>query len=311
MDWHRLFGLLLADFFADSPYVVELEKDLSIKRQLLDVVILRKREGRFDGRLPDGLEDLAAHNLITFKSHHEALDDWALKELTGHYVNYRKQVSPSFEMLLSEDEFRLFGVCARFPQNLARHVNLEEVNQGIYDCRRGSDRIRIIVAGRVSDESHNAVWQLFSASPEQVQSGAAHYQMRSAEASTLLGNLFQHYRVEGFEMPYTMEDYRRDYVKEHLKRLSAEERLEGLPPEERLKGLPPEERLKGLPPEERLKGLPPEERLKGLPPEERLRGLSVEELARIREEVQKLLEAGGKQETKVEPPQTETRPNGH
>ena len=44
MNWHRLFGLLLTDFFAGSPFVVELEKDLSIKKQLLDVVILRKHQ---------------------------------------------------------------------------------------------------------------------------------------------------------------------------------------------------------------------------------------------------------------------------
>ena len=34
MDWHRLFGLILTDFFTDSPFVVELEKDLALKRQL-------------------------------------------------------------------------------------------------------------------------------------------------------------------------------------------------------------------------------------------------------------------------------------
>jgi hypothetical protein len=28
MDWHRLFGLLLTDFFTGSPFVVEMEKDL-------------------------------------------------------------------------------------------------------------------------------------------------------------------------------------------------------------------------------------------------------------------------------------------
>jgi hypothetical protein len=83
MDWHRHFGLLLTDFFTGSPFVVELEKDLSIKKQLLDVVILRKGKGRFAERLPDGLDDLADHNLITFKSHHEALDDWALNDLAS------------------------------------------------------------------------------------------------------------------------------------------------------------------------------------------------------------------------------------
>ena len=79
MNWHRLFGLVLTDFFTGSPFVVELEKDLSIKKQLLDVVILRKGHGRFTGRLPDGLDDLAIQNVITFKSHQEAFDDWASK----------------------------------------------------------------------------------------------------------------------------------------------------------------------------------------------------------------------------------------
>lgn len=113
MDWHRNFGLLLTDFFTDSPYVVELEKDLSLRKHLLDVVIIRKGEGSFTERLPDGLDDLAAHNLITFKSHQETLDDWALKELTGHYVNYRKQLCDRGQPLLPEDQFRLYAVCSR------------------------------------------------------------------------------------------------------------------------------------------------------------------------------------------------------
>jgi hypothetical protein len=85
-DWHRLFGLLLTDFFSGSPFVVEVERDLSQQQQLLDVVIVRRRRGRFAGALPDGLADLAEHNLITFKSHREALDDWAVRELLGAYV---------------------------------------------------------------------------------------------------------------------------------------------------------------------------------------------------------------------------------
>src|SRR3954463_6850078 len=109
MDWHRLFGLMLTDFFAGSPFEVELEKDLSRKKQLLDVVVVRRRPGTFAESLPDGLGDLAAHNLITFKSHQDSLDDWALKELTGHYVNYRKHVSPARGPLLPETEFRLYA----------------------------------------------------------------------------------------------------------------------------------------------------------------------------------------------------------
>jgi hypothetical protein len=129
INWHRLFGLVLKDYFTGSPFVVEVELDLAFKRQLLDVLILRKALGEFWGRLPDGLDNLDDYNLLTFKSHHEALDDWTLKELTGHYVNYRKQVSATMRDLLPESRFRLYGVCSRFPQNLptpsaAFHTNL-------------------------------------------------------------------------------------------------------------------------------------------------------------------------------------------
>jgi hypothetical protein len=50
-DWHRLFGLILTYFFQGSPFRVELEKDLSLKKQLLDVVVLRREEGPFNAAL--------------------------------------------------------------------------------------------------------------------------------------------------------------------------------------------------------------------------------------------------------------------
>jgi hypothetical protein len=130
-DWHRLFGLLLTDFFTGSPFIVEVERDLSQQQQFLDVVIVRRSRGRFRGSLPDGLAGLAEHNLISFKSHQEALDGWAMRELVGHYVAYRKLVSPSPSRLLPEDRFRLYAVCAYFPHNLAGQVPWWERQPGV------------------------------------------------------------------------------------------------------------------------------------------------------------------------------------
>ncbi len=257
MDWHRLFGLLLTDFFTGSPFVVELEKDLSLKQQFLDVVIPRKGSGRFAEPLPDGLEDLAAHNLLTFKSHQETLDDWALKELTGHYVNYRKQLSSPGQPLLPEDNFRLYAVCSRYSHNLAGAVPWEELRTGVYQCRRGTDVIRVVVAGQLSQVERIAPLHLFSASAGQVGYGARHYRRRSADTSTLLQQLLQGYQGEGLTMPYTMEDFRKDYAKEHFKDLTPQEQVEA---------------IQSLPPEQR------QEVLRSLPPEDRLEGLSVEEI---------------------------------
>lgn len=66
--------------------------------------------------------EIRKHNLVTFKSHHEALDGWAIKELVGSDVAYRKLVSPSPSDLLPEDQFGLYAVAARFPHNLSGQV---------------------------------------------------------------------------------------------------------------------------------------------------------------------------------------------
>ena len=223
-DWHRLFGLLLTDFFTGSPFVVEVERDLSVQQQLLDVVIVRRGRGRFAGRLPDGLDGLRPHNLITFKSHHEALDGWAMKELVGHYVAYRKLVSPSPSELLPEDQFRLYAVAARFPHNLSGQVPWQERQAGVYDCRWGTDTVRVVVAGELPREAHNAPLHLFSASPDLVGFGGGAYRRRSEQTSRLLGQLFERLQGEGFAMSFTMEDFKRQYVKEHFAQLTPEER---------------------------------------------------------------------------------------
>jgi hypothetical protein len=286
-DWHRLFGLLLTDFFTGLPFTVDVERDLSEQQQFLDVVIVRRTRGRVALRLPDGLDDLAKHNLLTFKSHHEALDAWAMKELIGHYVAYRKLVSPSLSELLAEDHFRLYAVCARFPEGLSGQVPWQARQAGVYDCQWGTDAVRVVVAGQLPREAHNAPLHLFSASPALVGFGQTTYRRRSENTSLVLGQLFERLRGEGFTMSFTMEDFKRQLTKEYFHKLSPKEQreaLRSLPPDKRrelLKSWPAEERrelLESLPPEERLAGLPPEERLAGLPPEQRLAGLSAEQI---------------------------------
>src|SRR5206468_2237098 len=134
---------------------------------------------------------MAAHNLLSFKSHREALDDWAMKELVGHYVAYRKLVSPSPSELLPEDGFRLFAVCARFPHNLSGQVPWQRTQAGVYDCRWGTDVVRVIVAGELPRQAQNAPLHLFSASPELVDFGRSAYRQRADTTSLLLGQLFQ------------------------------------------------------------------------------------------------------------------------
>ena len=280
MDYHRIFGLILDDFFTHSPYEVILEEDLSLKQQLLDVVIIRRREGLFSRQLPDGMTDLVDYNLISFKSHQDTFDVWALEELMSHFVSYRKKVSPSFQELIPEVKFKLFAVAARFPSQLALRVELNKVQEGVYDLVLPLQPVRLIVMGQLQFEEQNAMMQLFSAKDSQFRYGCEHFQQQNSETSTLLQTLLNKYKTEGIPMPYTFEQFRqearKDFVeslseqemKEIIKKGSTKDRLEGLAPKDRVEGLAPKDRLEGVAPEEVLRVIPPEDLLKSLSPQE-------------------------------------------
>src|SRR5437588_321093 len=116
---HRWFDVAWADFLQGTAVSVEAELDLSLKQQFLDLALTRKGPGPMPQAMPDGFDNLGTYNLVTFKSHQEALDFWAVWEVIGHCVNYRKQFSPSLNDLLPASEFRLYAVCVREPQLLA------------------------------------------------------------------------------------------------------------------------------------------------------------------------------------------------
>ncbi|MGH7455367.1 MAG: hypothetical protein ACRENG_28700, partial [bacterium] len=158
INWHRLFGLGLTDYFTDSGYEVKVEKDLSIKQQFLDVLIIEQESANQISEPSDGLENLAQHNLMTYKSPQQPLDAWALDELIGHYVNYRKQSSPSLKELLPVEFFRLYAVSTRHPENLEKQAALTLVKQGVYDLDWGSQQIRLIVLSEVPKVERNALW---------------------------------------------------------------------------------------------------------------------------------------------------------
>lgn len=245
---HRLFGLSWIDFFEGTPIAVETELDLSLKQQFIDIVLIRKAPGPLPRALPDGFEELAGHNLLTFKSHQEALDAWALWELVGHFVNYRKQASPSLQDLLPENDFGLFAVCARYPSKLAQQVPLTPVQPGVYDAFGLGLRIRVVVVAQLPLQEHNAMLHLFSAREELLRYGKEHYRPHSQETSTLLRDLFIAYNEEP-NMSEKLKEYVRQSIDDLLARLPAEKRLEGLPAKKRLEGLSAQEVVQALPEE--------------------------------------------------------------
>ena len=257
INWHRLFGLLLIDYFSDRGFRVELEKDLSLKQQFLDVVIIEQKDRNVDlSDICDGFDNLGRHNLLSYKSRRESLNLWAIEELIGHYVNYRKLAVPRAE---EAGDIRLYAVSTRYPVKLLSSVTAEEIVSGVYEISVLSRNIRVLVLSRLPLAQRNAVLAFFSFDAGKVRFALENYRWRMDDGSTVMNQLLEKYSLEGLAMPYTMEQFRKEYVRAHLKDLDPEEILSRFDPEERLKGLKPDERLRGLKPDERLRGLKPEE----------------------------------------------------
>ena len=268
--WHRLMGVTLADVLPSSLLGVEAEREVSVKRQFLDIVIVRKRPGEISEPLPDGLDDLAQHNLVTYKSQHQALDAWAIEELIGHMVSYRKLVSPSPVKLLPREQFQMYGISTRYPEKLRSEVKLEERQPGVHELALGTgSKVRILVLAEMPDAPRNAVWKIFSGKAEKVKAALNEYEPRTPEFGLVRSALVSHYGIGDAEMSYTVEDFKKDFIRHNL---------DVLPPEERLRGMSPEDRLRGMSPEERLRGMSPEELTSRLSLEERLRGMSPDDI---------------------------------
>jgi hypothetical protein len=238
--------------------------------------------------LPDGLENLTAHNVLSFKSKQEALDGWAMEELVGHYVTYRKlasiqartgppanepspnpEPSPAAERLLPEAAFRLYAVATRHPTKLFGQLAPGAQHPtdwpGVYDLDWGSRRIRVIVLNALAKHPRNAPWELFASRLDRIRYGLAHYRPRNPDAHLLRFHLAKIHQLELPDMAYTLEDFKLETYRmliDDFHALSLEDRqalLERMDVADRLRGLDTEEILRRLDPEEILGRLDPEQ----------------------------------------------------
>ncbi len=276
MQWHELMAALLRIHFENSPFEVEAEVDLSLKKQFLDILVVRKLPGDFAGKLPDGFEPMADHNLISFKSLCDTFDGWALLELLSHFVVYRKQVSSANDKMLPMSSFRLIGIASRFPDLLAKEVELKNAAPGVYDIPCGPIWVRMLVIRELREQTSNRVLKFFSPVPTEVENAVRNYRPDSDFATSIVSEMLNKYRKENVDMSQKMDEIFR-----RLKETSERVFWEGVTVQDVLEHFPAEKLVESIPPEERVKGLPPEERVKGLPPEELVKGLSIAEVEEL------------------------------
>ena len=114
-QWHRVLGLVLEPVFKELGYDVRIEDDLSLKKQIVDIVVIRKSKDLLKGTtLPkifwEVFEDFNEHNLISFKSYSESFTSHACEELYGHLTNYKKINK------LKGHEVNLYVIAQHYPQ---------------------------------------------------------------------------------------------------------------------------------------------------------------------------------------------------
>ena len=207
IKWHDLIGLALTDLFKGSNFEVKTEENMSVKPQYVDVLIISKSSGKPLDKLPDGFEFLVDYNILTYKSLDQIMTQWAIVEVLGHYVSYRKIVSPSPDKLLPESKFQVYAVSTNYPQKLLgseKHFGkeLSKIKAGVYKVSSplvGS--IIILVLSQMSLVQQNALWQLFSGNAVGFEYGDAHYKWHDPEDKSLLNQLYKMYLKEGVDMP--------------------------------------------------------------------------------------------------------------
>ncbi|HIE00991.1 MAG TPA: hypothetical protein EYP59_12010 [Thiotrichaceae bacterium] len=255
IKWHDLIGLGLIDLFKCSNFEVKTEQNMSIKPQYVDVLIISKSNGKPLDNLPDGFEFLTDHNILTYKSLNESLNQWAIAEVLGHYVSYRKIVSPK-DKLLPESKFQIYAICTHYPQKLLGPENklgagIKKIKAGIYKISLPFIKpIIILVLSQMALQEPNALWQLFSGNAVGFEYGDAHYKWHDPEDKSLLNQLYHLYLKEGVHMSYTFEEFHRDYTMPFIESLPIEMRLKGIPPEEVFKQFSPDDVFKQFTPSE-------------------------------------------------------------
>ncbi len=110
--------------------------------------------------------------------------------------------------LMPENQFRLFAVSVRFPQQLAASgITLEEVQSGVYNIRYLDGSIRLIVVNQLPIEEKNAMLHLFSTRGELLKHGMQHYRQRSSATSTVFYKLIARLSEEGETMSDALAEF--------------------------------------------------------------------------------------------------------
>jgi hypothetical protein len=204
-DWHRVFGVSLADVVTGLPFRVVQELELSRMKQRLDVAIIRLTEAQLSEHswpdLPDGLTDLSDHTLVSYKSMRESLTCSSMWELVSYGVLYGKQQwKKGWEAAVGDrTKLRLIAVSTHRPAWLTPRDDPAQrtLPEGVHEIDLLHLVMRVIVPREVATTARNTLWHLLSGDAELVRLGMENYQARDAALYNILNDLRETYFRDG------------------------------------------------------------------------------------------------------------------
>jgi len=217
----EFLAMVLDPLFKKLGFDTTPEVDLSRKKQLIDLIVVKKSDINVDfTKLPKEFwaefDDLNTHNLITFKTYSESFNPDALEELWGHHCNYLKINE------LERDQVNLYAITHHHPDLIlkpfidTKFVHIIKPDE-VYDLHLGNvKKVRIII----TKDTNNPILALFSGNHKKVFE--AYEKLKNEtdlmdQISLYFKNIKAYYGEELNEM-YTKEDFFRDYPppKEHF-----------------------------------------------------------------------------------------------
>ena len=274
--WHRLLGKLLEESLTPVEIKVYVEHPVMSQPPKADILLLQHDRPTWTAaqlqRLPDGIRDSRAHDILIEFKYTESLTTEAFQQSLAYDLFYKQGQK------LDDEDGQTFLVCAKQPQadRLAHFGFMATATPGVYKNQYPVlDKLTLLSLNELADLPHNALFKCFASHKTEKQK-AFEWLMGKSLPFSVSRTLKSFLRgLWNFWFPLQGEDMNLEVTPEHIARLGRRWKI-GL-----LGGLSVDEILEDLEDtklDHLLARLKPERRLAGLKPEQRLAGLTLEEV---------------------------------
>jgi hypothetical protein len=202
IPWHRFLKIGLRHLFSGTCFEVYDEFDLSDQVQRVDFAVIRVANHNLPPpapeKMPDGLQTLRSHNLISYKSINEPFDRFALNELIGHAVAYSK-LQARDDWKTFSDSLGLIALSTRKPQTeVISRLLQQTANEDVYEIDCAGWKVTCIVINMASPEKRNWLWALLKGDKSRWKSGTIAVMLKAIKQQLKeMGNVDP--EIEAFE----------------------------------------------------------------------------------------------------------------